>query len=69
MKKHIYFNLSDKPDNMGISQVTDDLNGFIDERKDILKDAKLNGNKLVFTKPDGTEGFAIVNDVPDDFQN
>jgi len=71
MKKHIYFNLADKPANMGQSQMVESngLNSFLEERKELLPNAKVVGNKLTFTKPDGEEGFAIITDVPDEFQN
>lgn len=72
MKKHIYFNLSDKPENMGQSQLTDDLTAFIKERKDVLANAKVEGNKLTFDVTEGEEtrkGFAMIQDVDDDFQN
>jgi hypothetical protein len=71
MKKHIYFNLPDKPENMGQSQLLDpsDLQSFISERSEILKDAKIEGNKLLFTKSDGTQGYATITEVQDDFQN
>lgn len=71
MKKHIYFNLADKPANMGQSQMVEEsqLTSFLEERKELLPDAKIVGNRLTFTKPDGEEGFAMVTDVPDDFQN
>lgn len=71
MKKHIYFNLADVPANMGQSQMVEEseLNDFIESRKEFIPNAKIKGNKLTFTKPDGNEGFAIVTDVPDEFQN
>lgn len=69
MKKHIYFKLQDTPTNMGQSQLVEDVNDFISERSEILKNAKIESNKLIFTKEDGTEGYAIITNVPDDFQN
>ena len=70
-KKLIYFNLSDKPENMGISQCPENLEEWLasDPINTILKDAKVSKNILTFTKPDGTEGFATVSDVPLNFQN
>lgn len=71
-KKHIYFNLSDKPANMGQSQLTDDLPAFLKERKDLLPNAKVEGNKLTFDVTEDGEtrrGFAMIQDVGDDFQN
>lgn len=69
MKKHIFFNADDKPENMGISQLTDDVDSFISERSSILKDATYTKTKLTFTKPDGTQGYATITDVADDFKN
>ena len=69
MKKHILFNEGDCPSNMGASQLTEDINSFLAERADILKDAKVSKGVLTFTKQDGTEGKATVTNVPDDFQN
>lgn len=75
MKKHLFFNLADKPANMGQSQVTDDIKSFCAERKEFLPNAKVEGNKLTFDVATGDEenptrrGFAMIQDVPDDFQN
>ena len=69
MKKHILFYEGDCPSNMGESQLTEDINSFLAERADILKDAKVSKGVLTFTKQDGTEGKATVTNVPDDFQN
>ncbi|RTK92582.1 MAG: hypothetical protein EKK61_04050 [Rickettsiales bacterium] len=71
MKKHIYFNLADKPANMGQSQMVEahELDSFLKERKELIPNAKIVGNKLTFTKENGKEGFAIITDVPDEFQN
>lgn len=69
MKKHIFFNSDDKPENMGISQLTDDIDVFISERSAILKDASYTTTKLTFTKPDGNTGYAVITNVPDDFKN
>ena len=69
MKKHIVFNEGDCPANMGASQLTNDIDTFLAERAEILKDAKVSKGFLKFTKQDGTEGKATVTNVPDDFQN
>lgn len=74
MKKHIFFNLPDKPENVGQSQMVgfNGLNSFISERKDLLPNAKIEGNKLTFDVADGEStrrGYAIITDVDDDFQN
>lgn len=74
-KKHIFFNLADKPANMGQSQSTDDITAFLKERSDILPNVKAEANKITFDIATGDEekpirrGYAIVTDVPDDFQN
>lgn len=77
MKKHIFFNLADKPANMGQSQLTDDVLQFAKDRKDLLPKPKIEGNRLTFdvaVNVEGEEattrrGFAIVTEVEDDFQN
>lgn len=69
MKKHIEFNEGDCPGNMGKSQLTEDIDTFLSERAEILKDAKVSKGVLTFTKQDGTEGKATVTNVADDFQN
>lgn len=64
MKKLIYFNAPSKPENMGITQLVDDINDFISERFQELPNAKIVDNTIQF---DG--GYAIFTDVPEDFQN
>ena len=64
MKKLIYFNLNGKPENIGQSQLVDDVNLFISERTEELPNAEVIKNKIKF---DG--GYAIILDVPSDFQN
>jgi len=64
MKKLIYFNALSKPENMGISQLTDDINQFIIDRSTELPNAQIIDNTIQF---DG--GYAIFTDVPEDFQN
>jgi hypothetical protein len=64
MKKLIYFNSPSKPENMGISQLTDDINQFIIDRATELPNAQIIDNTIKF---DG--GYAIFTDVPKDFQN
>lgn len=68
MKTFIYFNLKDKPENMGQSQLTNNLEQFLEDNAKILPNAKLDGNKLIFDKEEG-QGYAIVSDVPEDFEN
>lgn len=74
MKKHIYFNLPDKPSNMGQSQMVepDGLIDFISERKDLLPNAKIESDRITFDVVDGDttrRGYALIIDVPNDFQN
>jgi hypothetical protein len=74
MKTLIYFNRPDCPENMGISQLTDDLNQFLSERSDILINPVINGNILTFDKSIVTEGtpetgFAMLNECPNNFEN
>lgn len=64
MKKLIYFNAPSKPENMGISQLVDDINQFIAERSEELPNAQVVGITIQF---DG--GYAVFTDVPEDFQN
>ncbi len=82
MKTHLIFNPADKPENMGSEHLIDDvdkwLNECIDEssedkpsRKSLfLKEALVSKDKgqLDFVKSDGTPGFAILKEVPDDFK-
>ena len=69
MKTLIYFNASDKPESMGICQLTDDLTLFLEERSEILINATVDGDILSFTKPDETSGYAVLATTPADFQN
>ena len=64
MKKLIYFNAPSKPENMGISQLVDDINVFLAERKQELPNAVIVGSTIQF---DG--GYAVFLDVPNDFEN
>lgn len=80
MKTLIYFNRPDCPDNMGISQLTDDLNLFLEERKDIILNPEINGNILNYqlNKTTVTEegisveqvnGYALLVSTPENFEN
>jgi len=53
MKTLIYFNFNDKPENMGISQLTDDVQQFLSERSDILINPVITENIITFVKQDG----------------
>jgi hypothetical protein len=54
---------------MGICQLTDDLTLFLEERSDILIDPTIDGDVLNFSNPDGSTGYAVMANTPDDFQN
>lgn len=69
MKYLIYFNYDDKPENMGVSQLTDNLETFCSERSEILVDYQILSSTITFTKPDSTEGYAVYSLVPENFQN
>jgi len=62
--KLIYFNTIGKPENIGQSQLTNDINQFIADRTEELPNAQVVGNIIQF---DG--GYAVFVDVPSDFQN
>lgn len=64
MKILIYFNANGKPENMGQSQLVDDVNQFVVNRVEELPDAKIVGNQIQFTG-----GYAVFVEVPVDFQN
>lgn len=69
MKTLIYFNKPDCPENMGISQLTHDLDEFLRERSDIIINPSVDGNILNFIKPDKNSGYAILAEVPENFEN
>lgn len=74
MKTLIYFNRPDCPENMGISQLTDDLQQFLADRASIIVNPIINGDILTFDKPENEEGvvergYAMLTETPDDFQN
>ena len=65
----IYFNSPDKPENIGISQLTNDLQLFIDERLNIFVNYDIVGNQIQFDVNEEKRGYALFFDVPNDFQN
>jgi hypothetical protein len=69
MKTLIYFNRPDCPSNMGISQLTDDVQAFLDERSDILINATILNGKIEFENTEGVKGYAITTKVPETFEN
>ncbi len=69
MKTLIYFNAPDKPESMGICQLTDDLTLFLEERSTILVNPTIEGDILSFTSAEGIPGYAVMAITPDDFQN
>lgn len=74
MSTLIYFNRPDCPENMGISQLTSNLEDFLIERSSIIINPIVEANKITFTKgldENGNPivGYAIFLEVQDDFQN
>lgn len=69
MKTLIYFNRPDCPSNMGISQLTDDVQAFLDERSEILINPHIVGNILEFENTEGIKGYAVMTETPEDFEN
>lgn len=69
MKTLIYFNRPDCPSNMGISQLTDDVQAFLDERSEILINPVIVGNILEFENAEGVKGYAVMTETPEDFEN
>jgi hypothetical protein len=69
MKTLIYFNTTNCPEQIGCSQLTDDLTTFLDERKEFIINPKVNKNILTFEKVDGTIADAVLLEVSDDFVN
>lgn len=69
MNTLIYFNAPDKPENIGISQLTNDLQLFIDERLNIFVNYAIVGNQIQFDVTETKRGYALFFDVPNDFQN
>ena len=69
MKTLIYFNRPDCPPNMGISQLTDDVQAFLAERSDILINPVITGNILEFENTESIKGYAVMTETPEDFEN
>jgi hypothetical protein len=69
MKTLIYFNTTNCPEQIGCSQLTDDLNTFLDERKEFIINPIIIDNKLTFEKQDGTFADAVLLEVDANFQN
>ena len=69
MKTLIYFNRPDCPANMGISQLTDDVQQFLADRSEILINPHIVGNILEFENAEGAKGYAVMTDTPNNFQN
>lgn len=69
MKTLIYFNRPDCPANMGISQLTDDVQTFLAERSDILINPHIAGNILEFENAEGKKGYAVMTETPENFEN
>jgi hypothetical protein len=69
MQTLIYFNTINCPEQIGCSQLTDDLNTFLDERKEFIINPIVSENILTFEKVDGTIADAVLLEVSDDFVN
>ena len=74
MKTFIYFNAQDCLENIGQSQLTGDINSFLDERKNLIIDPIISSDRITFTKSVDENGaiktgYALIFSVPDDFQN
>jgi len=69
MKTLIYFNKPDCPTNIGISQLTDDVQTFLAERADILINPIIVGNILEFEIAEGVKGYAVMTETPENFEN
>lgn len=69
MKTHLIFNVADKPNNMGPMHMIEDMEQWLEDRKNILKDAIISkdNTQLTFIKQDGEEGSAMLYQVPNDF--
>lgn len=75
MKTLIYFNAPDAPEGVGQSQKLEGtIQEYLDANSSKFVDALIEGNKLTFTKAISEEnepikGYALIFEVPDDFQN
>lgn len=74
MSKLIYFNRKDLVDGVNQSQLVESVEAFVDERKSKLIDAVILSDRIEFTKAISEEnelqkGYALVFDVPEDFEN
>lgn len=74
MKTLLFFNLPDKPNEMGSTHIFTNLETFLDERSDIIKDPTILEDRVTFVKgydedDNAILGYALIFDVPNDFQN
>ena len=77
MKTLIYFNRPDCPTDLGISQLTDNLSLFLEERKDKIVNPIIEKNILTFDVNYTNEnddqlvrlGFALLVETPENFEN
>lgn len=80
MKTLIYFNRPTCPENVGVSQLTEDINTFLSERKELIINPVIeNGiltfetNKPIDNSPEAkleiVKGYAIMVETPNDFEN
>lgn len=74
MAKLIYFNGKDLIDGVGQSQKVESVEAFIDLNRSKFADVLITGNVISFTKAMSEEnepikGYALIFDVPNDFEN
>lgn len=80
MKTLIYFNRPTCPDNMGVSQLTEDVETFLSERKEIIINPVITDGILTFetnkpvdntsdSKMEVVTGYALMIETPNDFNN
>lgn len=77
MKTLIYFNRPDCPTDLGISQLTDNVTLFLEERKDKIVNPIIDKNILTFDVNYTNEndeqlvrrGFALLVETPENFEN
>ena len=74
MAKLIYFNGRDLIDGIGQSQLVESVETFVNERKDKFIDVVITSSKIEFTKAisqdnEPIKGYALIFDVPNDFEN
>jgi len=73
MNTLIYFNRPDCPENIGVSQLTDNVQQFLDDRTDYIKNPILESDRFTFdclnAEGEAYRGFALLFQVPENFYN